>query len=139
MMLEQEEENHKKDDLNKLSKQLEYWTKNSELMKDKWQDSENNLAKLVTNEKDMKKSIKDEQEIRTTMMKQYERKLADQKLELNLQFKSLDDDYKNLKQIKENLESQIANLESIKIENERIINELSTSLFFQILFFWLIN
>ena len=118
-LLEQEK------DLTKLSKQLEYWTKNSELMKNKWQDSENNLTKLSANEKDLKKAIKDEQEIRATMMKQYEKKLLDQKNELNQQFKSLEEEHRTLRLIKENLESQISNLESIKMENERIINELS--------------
>ena len=118
-LLEQEK------DLSKLSKQLEYWTKNSELLKDKLQESENNLAKVVNNEKELKKSIKDEQEIRTTIMKQYEKKLTDQKNEFGLQFKVQEDEYNNLKEIKDNLDKQIANLECIKRENERIINELS--------------
>jgi hypothetical protein len=118
-MLEQDK------DLTKISKQLEYLSKNGELLKEKLQESENNLSKFQATEKDLKKSLRDEQEIRTTIMKQFEKKMNDQKNELNLQFKSLENEFNNLKQFKENLESQVENLESIKIENERIINELS--------------
>lgn len=112
-------------DLNRVSKQLEFLSKNGELLKEKLQEAEETINKLNSNEKEFKKTLKDEQDTRSTLMKQYEKKLSDQKNEFNLQIKSIEENYNNLKQIKENLESQIIHLENINKENERIIKELS--------------
>lgn len=77
-------------------------------------------------EKELKKNIKEEQDSRSITMKQYEKKLADQKSELGAKITSLETDLSNLKKIKTSLEEKYEALKKLNDNNEKIIIELST-------------
>lgn len=76
-------------------------------------------------EKELKKTLKEDQDSRAIMAKQYEKKLADQKTELNGKIKSLEGDLANLKKIKTSLEEKYEALKNLNDNNEKIIVELS--------------
>lgn len=76
-------------------------------------------------EKELKKTLKEDQDSRAIMAKQYEKKLADQKTDLNGKIKSLEGDLANLKKIKLSLEEKYEALKNLNDNNEKIIVELS--------------
>jgi DNA repair exonuclease SbcCD ATPase subunit len=112
-------------DLAKIGKHLEFVSKNNELLKVKLSESEAAGQKYVTLEKELKKTLKDEQELRTIQMKQYEKKIADQKAELQAKIASLETELGQLKAIKVNLEQKFESLKNLNDNNEKIIVELS--------------
>jgi chromosome segregation ATPase len=112
-------------DLSKLSKQLEFLSKNNELLKAKMSDNEALMSKMSTAEKELKKTLKDEQEMRSITMKQYEKKLSDQRNELESKVKALECEINNLSQLKLSLENKYECLTNLNDNNEKIINELS--------------
>jgi chromosome segregation ATPase len=105
-------------DLTKLGKHIEFLSKNNEIIKTKLAECDNSIADLNENEKSMKKQLKESEDIRSTILKQYEKKLNDQKNELNNQIKQLN-------KAKDGLESEIASLKTAKKESESRIDELS--------------
>jgi hypothetical protein len=112
-------------DLSKLAKQLEFLTKNNELLKAKMSDNEALMSKMSTAEKELKKTLKDEQEMRSITMKQYEKKLSDQRSELESKVKALECEMGNLNQLKLSLENKYECLKNLNDNNEKIITELS--------------
>jgi hypothetical protein len=80
---------------------------------------------MVQAEKELKKTLKEEQESRVITTKQYEKKLTDQKSELNGKILSLESDLTNLKKIKTSLEEKYEALKNLNDNNEKIIVELS--------------
>jgi DNA repair exonuclease SbcCD ATPase subunit len=117
--------NEQDKDLSKLGKHLEFLSKNNEILKAKISEFEDGISKLTEAEKELKKQLKEAEDVRATIMKQYEKKLVDQKTELNVQISNKDNQFKQLNKSKEALDSQIALLNTIKQENEKTINELS--------------
>lgn len=122
-------------DLNRIAKQLEYLGKNNELLKAKLTESEENLSKTKNVEKDLRKNLKDEENIRTTTVKHYEKKLQDQKFEMQSTINSLENELKQLKELKLNLEERIEHFKSLNDNNEKIINELSECYISILIFF----
>jgi hypothetical protein len=112
-------------DLGKIAKQLEFMSKNNELLKTKLAETEASMQKFSTVEKELKKSLKEEQELRTIQMKQYEKKIADQKTELQAKITALETDLSQLNAIKVNLEQRFESMKSLNDNNEKIIVELS--------------
>jgi len=117
-------------DLSKLAKQLEFLCKNNELLKVKMSDNEALVSKMSTADKELKKTLKDEQEMRSITMKQYEKKLSDQRNELESKLKAFECETNNLNQLKLSLENKYECLKNLNDNNEKIINELSNFLFF---------
>ena len=112
-------------DLVKVSKQLEFLAKNNDLLKSKLVENEANLAKLQSCEKELRKSLKEEEESRAITMKQYEKKLADQKNEFQNKINGLEVDLANLTNLNKELEQKVASLKICNQKNENIIIELS--------------
>lgn len=80
---------------------------------------------MVQAEKELKKTLKEEQESRVITTKQYEKKLTDQKSELNGKILSLESELTNLRKIKTSLEEKYEALKNLNDNNEKIIVELS--------------
>jgi hypothetical protein len=112
-------------DLNKIAKQLEFLSKNNELLKTKMVENEASMEKMANSEKEMKKTLKEEQELRSITMKQYEKKMSDQKAELQAKINGLENDLKNFNQLKISLEQKYDSLKNLNDNNEKIIVELS--------------
>ena len=112
-------------DLNKIAKQLEFLSKNNELLKTKMSENEANMERITNNEKEIKKSLKEEQDLRSITMKQYEKKMSDQKVELQAKISSLENDIKTFNQLKISLEQKYDSLKNLNDNNEKIIVELS--------------
>ena len=116
-------------DLNKIAKQLEFLSKNNELLKTKMSENEANMERITNNEKEIKKSLKEEQDLRSITMKQYEKKISDQKTELQAKISSLENDIKTFNQLKISLEQKYESLKNLNDNNEKIIVELSNGLY----------
>jgi chromosome segregation ATPase len=112
-------------DLARIAKQLEFLSKNNDLLKTKLSDNEAAMAKLSSSEKELKKTIKEEQETKMVTVKQYEKKLTDQKTELNAKIAGLEAELANLSRLKNNLEQKFDALKNLNESNEKIIIELS--------------
>jgi hypothetical protein len=112
-------------DLGKIANHLEFVSKNNDLLKDKLSETETAMQKFSTVEKEMKRTLKDEQELRTIQMKQYEKKLADQKSELQAKIASLETELGQLNAVKNNLEQRFESMKNLNDNNEKIIIELS--------------
>ena len=112
-------------DLAKISKQLEFLTKNNELLKSKLSETETNVSKLQLSEKELKKSLKEEEDSRAIMMKQYEKKISDQKSELDNKINSLQVEISNMDEINKDLEQKFKSLKASNENNENIIIEIS--------------
>lgn len=112
-------------DLARIAKQLEFITTNNKLLKDKLAENELNMQKVVASEKETKKSLKEEQELRTIQMKQYEKKLSDQKTEMQSKITSLEGEVNRLSQLKSSLEQKNEQIKQLNDKNEKIIVELS--------------
>ncbi len=117
--------NEQDKDLAKIGKQLEFLTKNNELLKVKISEHESIISKMTQSDKELKKNFKDEQELRHIQMKQYEKKLADQKNELENKIKTLETELNNINLVKKNLDEKYENLKMLNENNEKIITELS--------------
>lgn len=115
-------------DLTRIGKQLEFLSKNNELLKTKLAENESLVTKMTNAEKDLKKALKEEQETKNITVKQYEKKLTDQKYELNRKIAALDAEVANLNKIKATLEEKYETLKNLNENNEKIIIELSTRL-----------
>ena len=112
-------------DLNKISKQLEYLSKNNDLLKTKIIDNEAFIQKLQESDKDLKKMLKEEQESQSITMKQYEKKLSEQKNDLQTKLKNLELENKTLCDLKNSLDQKYEKLTNLHENNEKIIVELS--------------
>lgn len=112
-------------DLTKISKQLEYLSKNNELLKTKLADNDTLIVKMQETEKEVRKQLKDEQDSQSITMKQYEKKLTDQKTELQAKIKGLETENKSLLDLKTSLDQKYENLKNLHENNEKIITELS--------------
>ena len=77
-------------DFGKISKQLEYLTKNNQLLKSKLEEGEQAITRLQNVEKELRKNVKEEKDSQGITMKQYEKKLVEQKSELDLRIKNLE-------------------------------------------------
>jgi hypothetical protein len=110
--------NEQDKDISKLGKHLEFLSKNNEILKSRVAECETNVSKMTDNEKELRKELKDAEGVRSTMLKQYEKKLTDQKADLDHQIKQLT-------KTKETLESQVSTLKTTKQENEKTIDGLS--------------
>lgn len=112
-------------DLNKIAKHLEYLSKQNELLKSKLNDNEAQITRMTANEKDLKKSLKEELETREITAKQYEKKLSDLKNDLQTKINNLELELKNLTQLKISLEQKNESLKNLYENNEKIVIELS--------------
>lgn len=116
-------------DFGKIAKHLEFLSKNNELLKTKLSENEVQVEKMKTAEKELRKILKEEQDTKGITAKQYEKKLNDQKTELQNKINSLEAEIKNLSQIKQNLEEKNQSLKNLYENNEKIVVELSTKHF----------
>ena len=112
-------------DFSKISKQLEYLTKNNQLLKSKLEENELAITRLQNVEKELRKSLKEEKDSQGITMKQYEKKLVEQKSELDLKIKNLESEIKSLSDLKKSLDQKYENLKNLHDNNEKIIVELS--------------
>ncbi|CAF0817787.1 unnamed protein product [Brachionus calyciflorus] len=112
-------------DLTKISKQIEFLSKNNELLKNKINENEETIKKMSQSEKDLKKELRDEKDTREITVKQYEKKLNDLKMETQKKITNLESEIKNLNQIKINLEEKNENLKNLYDNNEKIVVELN--------------
>lgn len=112
-------------DLSRISKQLEFLSKNNELLKTKMNENETKMTKMQSDEKDLKKTLKDEQELRSITMKQYEKKLSDQKSDYENKLSRLDNELNSLNNLKISIEEKYESLKNLNDNNEKIIVELS--------------
>lgn len=112
-------------DLSRISKQIEFLSKNNDLLKSKLNENEGIIKKLNQSEKDTKKELKEEKDNREIIIKQYEKKIGDTKTEMKTKISGLESEIKNLNQIVSNLEEKNQNLKSLYENNEKIVVELS--------------
>lgn len=112
-------------DLSKISKQIDFLTKNNELLKSKLSENEEIIKKSNQTEKEIKKELKEEKDTREIIVKQYEKKINDSKTEMHKKINSLENEIKNLKQTVSNLEEKNQNLNNLYDNNEKIVVELS--------------
>jgi chromosome segregation ATPase len=112
-------------DLNKLAKQLEYLSKNNELLKTKLKENEANMDKIVSGEKEIRKTLKEEQESRSIVVKQYEKKLAEQRSDMQAKINKLEEEVKNFTNMNNTLGEKCSKLKSLCDNNDKIISELS--------------
>ena len=112
-------------DFGKISKQLEYLTKNNQLLKSKLEEGEQAITRLQNVEKELRKNVKEEKDSQGITMKQYEKKLVEQKSELDLRIKNLESEIKSLSDLKKSLDQKYENLKNLHDNNEKIIVELS--------------
>ena len=124
-------------DLSRISKQLEYLSKNNELTKTKLTETETKMTKMQTDEKELKKSLKEEQDLRSITMKQYEKKLADQKADHDNKMARLESELSSLNNLKISLEGKYESLKNLNDNNEKIIIELSEFFLLRYLIVWL--
>jgi hypothetical protein len=112
-------------DLSRISKQLEFLSKNNELLKSKMSENDTKMNKMQSDEKELKKTLKDEQELRSITMKQYEKKMNDQKVEYENKLKLLENELNSLNNLKISIEEKYESLKNLNDNNEKIIIELS--------------
>ncbi len=112
-------------DLSRISKQLEFLSKNNELLKSKMSENDAKMNKMQSDEKELKKTLKDEQELRSITMKQYEKKMNDQKVEYENKLKLLENELSSLNNLKISIEEKYESLKNLNDNNEKIIIELS--------------
>jgi hypothetical protein len=112
-------------DLSRISKQLEFLSKNNELLKSKMSENDAKMNKMQSDEKELKKTLKDEQELRSITMKQYEKKMNDQKVEYENKLKLLENELNSLNNLKISIEEKYESLKNLNDNNEKIIIELS--------------
>jgi hypothetical protein len=112
-------------DLNKLSKQIDYLSKNNELLKAKLTDNEALVQKMQETEKEIKRLLKQEQDSQSITMKQYEKKLLDQKNDMQTMIDSLKIENQKLTDLKISIDQKYDNLKNLHENNEKIIVELS--------------
>lgn len=112
-------------DLSKISKQIEFLSKNNDLLKSKLSDYEDTIKKLNQSEKDIKKELKEEKDNREIIVKQYEKKIGDTKIDMKTKISCLETEIKSLKQNVSNLEENNLNLKNLYENNEKIVIELS--------------
>ena len=92
--------------------------KNNQLLKTKLNENEIAINNMLNNEKDFKKAVKEEQEIRKTTVKQYEQKI----LEISKDYESKIDKLMN------DIRISLCDCEKLKLINEnndKLIKELS--------------
>lgn len=112
-------------DLARVAKQLEFMSKNSQMLKAKLAESEVSMGKAQQSERELKKAVREEKEATGTLMRQYERKLSDQRSELEASVKGLQAEVKSLSDLKTSLDQKYENLKNLHENNEKIIVELS--------------
>jgi hypothetical protein len=121
--------NEQEKDLNKISKNIEYLNKNNLLLKTKINEVESSLTKALNTEKDLKAKLKEEKDTIGIQMRQYEKKLADQREEFESKIRKIEGDLLNMTKIKESLDAQVTSLEDINKKYEQTIEDLSKNNF----------
>lgn len=117
--------NEQEKDLNKISKHFEFLSKNNEILKAKINEVESTLTKALNNEKELKAKLKEEKETLGIQMRQYEKKLADQRGDFEVKMRKIEGELLNVAKIKENLDAQVKSLEDVNEKNVQTIEELS--------------
>ena len=112
-------------DLAKIAKQLEFMSKNSEMLRAKLAESEAAVQNALGGERELRKTLREEQELRVIQMKQYEKKLSDQKSEFQAKVSNLEAELATFNTVKSNLEQRLQSVSSLNDKNEKIIIELS--------------
>lgn len=112
-------------DLIRISKQLEFLSKNNDMLKGKISENEARTSKLVTVEKELKKDLQNEKDSQVITMKQYEKKLSSQRAELEDKIKGLETEVKTLGNLKTSLDEKYEKLKNLHENNESIIAQLN--------------
>ena len=112
-------------DLARVSKQLEFLSKNNEMLKAKITENEVKTVKLVNVEKELKKNLQNEKDSQAVTMKQYEKKLDIQRIELEEKIKGLETEVKTLANLKTSLDEKYDKLNNLHENNENIIVQLN--------------
>jgi hypothetical protein len=86
------------------------------------------VGKLEQSERDLKRAVKEEKDSVAVVMKQYEKRLSDQRAELEASVGALQAEVKSLGDLKTSLDQKYENLRNLHENNEKIIVELSRCL-----------
>jgi len=112
-------------DLERISKQLEFLGKNNSLIKTKLEEKESELDRANKAKETLRKEAKDLGEEKVVLMKQYEKRLMEQKLEMESKIGKLEKEIGSLGDLKKSLDEKYENLKKLYENNENIIAELT--------------
>ena len=118
-------------DLARLAAHMDVLVKSNEALKARLAECESLQGKMASAEKELKKSIRDEQDIRATLVRQYEKKLADQRGELDKHKAKLESELKQLQAANEQLTNGYDNAKWLIAKNEKSSQEMSKSSHFE--------
>ncbi len=112
-------------DLGRIGKQLEFLNKNNGLLKAKLEEKETELGRLGAARDTLRKEVKEAGEEKAVLMRQYERRLAEQKGEMEGRIGQLEKEVGSLGDLKKSLDEKYENLKRLYENNESIIGELT--------------